>query len=259
MADYLTDLKTALQEAAAREYPGRKNRPSGFATVRAQIRGVTGPQTRAALARISLVLSAALAVAIFVLAVGLLHHGHAQRDRGNGAARHAPKTGPQHVQRLNRSELAIDSALAHGIDPPAPDQSVPLPILGAAGTRTLKDFRGHVVVLNLFASWCDPCKAETATLEQTQTRIERQGDTVLGVAYLDDAAAAESFVRAEHITYPVLRENATLRLARAFGVNGVPETFVIDRDGRIVAARRYQIDERWLSQALARARHAGAR
>jgi peroxiredoxin len=71
-------------------------------------------------------------------------------------------------------------------------------------------------------------------------------------------AAAEGFVRAEHITYPVLRD-ATRRLAIAFGVVGVPETFVIDRDGRIVAARRYQVDDRWLAQAPARARHAGAK
>jgi cytochrome c biogenesis protein CcmG/thiol:disulfide interchange protein DsbE len=206
----------------------------------------------------SVVLSAAVAVAIFVLAVGVLHHGHAQSDRGRAAAKPAPKTRARRAPRLNRG-LAINSALAHGIDPPAPDQNMALPILGAAGTRTLKDFRGHIVVLNIFASWCDPCKAETATLERTQMRIERQGNTVVGVAYLDDKAATEAFVRAEHITYPVLRENATLRLARGFGVNGVPETFVIDRDGRIVAARRYQIDERWLVHALAKARYAEPR
>jgi peroxiredoxin len=258
MADYLTELKQALQEAAAREYPARGAHRSVFVTLRAQVYGVSGTRTRAAIARMSLILSAGLAVVIFVLAFALLHHGHAQRDRGQVAAQPAPKATSQHVQRPNR-ELAIDTALAHGIDPPAPDQSLRLPILGAAGTRTLKDFRGHVVVLNLFASWCDPCKAETATLERTQTRIERQGGTVLGVAYLDDAAAAEAFVRAEHITYPVLRENANLRLARAFGVIGIPETFVIDRDGRIVAERRYQITGRWLAHALARARHTGAK
>jgi cytochrome c biogenesis protein CcmG/thiol:disulfide interchange protein DsbE len=257
MADYLTELKQALQAAAAREYPARDAQRSGFVTLRARIHGVTGTRTRTALARISLVLSAAVAAGIFVLAVGLLHHGHPQSDRGRAVAKPAPKTRARRAPRLNRG-LAIDSALAHGIDPPAPDQNMALPILGAPGTRTLKDFRGHIVVLNLFASWCDPCKAETATLERTQKQIERTGGTVVGVAYLDDAAAAEAFVRAEHITYPVLRENPTLRLARAFGVNGIPQTFVIDRYGRIVAARRYQIDERWLADALARARHAQA-
>jgi cytochrome c biogenesis protein CcmG/thiol:disulfide interchange protein DsbE len=252
MADYLTDLKYALQEAAAHEYPAGEAHRSPFVTLRAQIRRVTGPQTRAALGRMSLVLPVGVSVVIFVLAVVLLHHGHAQHDRGHVAAQHAPQIGGQRVDPVHRAQLAIDSALAHGVDPPAPDQSVPLPILGAAGTRTLKDFRGHVVVLNLFASWCDPCRAESASLEQTQTRIERQGATVLGVTYLSDAAADERFVRAEHITYPVLRDT-TRRLASAFGLAGVPETFVIDRDGRIVAAGRYQVGDRWLAHALARA------
>lgn len=76
---------------------------------------------------------------------------------------------------------------------------------------------------------------------------------MLGVTYLSDAAATERFVRAAHVTYPVLRDT-TRRLASAFGLTGVPETFVIDRDGRIVAAGRYQVGDRWLAQALARAR-----
>jgi peroxiredoxin len=206
----------------------------------------------------SLILPVGLSVVIFVLAVALLHRGHAQHDRGHVAAQHAPQTGRQRIDPVHRAQLAIDSALAHGVDPPAPDQSVPLPILGDAGTRTLKDFRGHVVVLNLFGSWCQPCQAESASLEQTQRRIEGQGATVLGVTYLSDAAAAEGFVRAEHITYPVLRDT-TRRVATALGINGVPETFVIDRDGQIVAARRGQVGDRWLAQALARARHAGAK
>jgi cytochrome c biogenesis protein CcmG, thiol:disulfide interchange protein DsbE len=259
MADYITELKHALQEAAAREYPDHAAHPRLVRSLRARMRGAAGSQTRTAVARLMLVLPVCVAVAIFVIAIGLLQHGHTPNERRHVAAQHAPRTDHQHAGSIHSAQVAIDSALAHGIDPPAPDQNVPLPILGAAGTRTLKDFRGHVVVLNIFASWCDPCRAETAALERTQKRIERQGGTVIGVAYLDDVAAAERFVHAEHITYPVLRENATLRVARAFGINGVPETFVIDRDGRIVAARRYQVTGRWLTPPLSRARHTGAK
>jgi cytochrome c biogenesis protein CcmG, thiol:disulfide interchange protein DsbE len=256
MADYLADLKHALEEAAAREYPARPGRRSVFVLLRVRIRNLNGHQTRAAIARTSLVLPVGVAVAIFVLAVGLLHHGHVQHDRGDVAAHHPSRTVRQRTDPALRAEHAIDSALARGIDPPAPRQSAPLPILGAAGTRTLKNYRGRVVVLNVFASWCQPCKAESASLERTQRQIERHGATVLGMTYLSDTAAAETFVRTEHITYPVLRDT-TRRLAIAFGIAGVPETFVIDRDGRIVAARRYQISYRWLAHALARARHAG--
>jgi peroxiredoxin len=256
MADYLTDLKRALEEAAAREYPARPGRRSVFVLLRARIRNLSGHHPRAAIARTSVVLSVGVAVAIFVLAVGLLHHGHVQHNRGHVAAHQPPRTVRPRTDRALRAEHAIDSTLARGIDPPAPRQSMPLPILGAAATRTLKDYRGSVVVLNVFASWCRPCKAESASLERTQRRIDRHGATVLGVTYLSDTAAAETFVRIEHITYPVLRDT-TRRLAIAFGIVGVPETFVIDRDGRIVAARRYQISYRWLAHALTRARQAG--
>jgi cytochrome c biogenesis protein CcmG, thiol:disulfide interchange protein DsbE len=259
MADYITELKHALQEAAAREYPGHEARPRLVRSLRARMRGVAGSQTRTAAARLLLVLPVGVAVVIFVVAIGLLERGRPQPERRHVAAQHAPRTDHQHAGSIHSAQVAIDSALAHGIDPPAPDQNVPLPILGAAGTRTLKDFRGHVVVLNIFASWCDPCRAETGALERTEKRIQRQGATVLGILYLSDTTPAERFVHAEHITYPVLRENATLRLARAFGINGVPETFVIDRDGRIVAARRYQVTGRWLAHALAQARHTGAK
>ena len=63
-----------------------------------------------------------------------------------------------------------------------------------------------MVVLNVFASWCQPCKAQTAALEQAQAVIDSQGATVLGVTYEDHPAASEAFVRAMHITYPVLRD-----------------------------------------------------
>ena len=126
-----------------------------------------------------------------------------------------------------------------------------LPTLGSSGTRSLESFRGQVVLLNLFASWCRPCTAETATLEQAQTRLAGQGATVLGVTYQDTSAASEAAVRAGHITYPVLRD-VTGRFVHAFGLKAVPETFVVDRRGRIVAARAGEVSRRWLTQTLAR-------
>ncbi len=104
-------------------------------------------------------------------------------------------------------------------------------------------------MLNVFASWCDPCKAEAPVLEQAQRQIAGHGATVLGVTYLDNTSDSQAFMRAEHITYPVVRDvNGTF--VRSFGTTGVPETFVIDRQGRIVAVRRFQLDTRWLDQTL---------
>jgi cytochrome c biogenesis protein CcmG/thiol:disulfide interchange protein DsbE len=146
---------------------------------------------------------------------------------------------------------SIDAAVQRGAFPAAPDASRALPILGSAGKESLADLRGKVVVLNVFASWCDPCKAEAPILEQTQRSLARKDATVLGVTYLDNSSDSEQFVRQWHLTYPVVRD-VSGNFVRSFGTTGVPETFVIDRRGRIVALRRYQLDGQWLRQTLPR-------
>jgi cytochrome c biogenesis protein CcmG, thiol:disulfide interchange protein DsbE len=144
---------------------------------------------------------------------------------------------------------SIDSAVAHGTRPPAPNASTALPILGASGKETLTDLRGRVVVLNVFASWCGPCRAEAPILDQEQRTLLRHGGTVLGVTYLDNSSDSEAFIRQEHITYPVVRD-VSGNFVRSFGSTGVPETFIIDRNGRIAALRRYELAGNWLQRAV---------
>src|SRR6516225_2371176 len=134
------------------------------------------------------------------------------------------------------TDTSIDSAVAHGKRPPAPSAQVALPMLGAPGSQSLAQLRGKVVVLNVFASWCDPCKAEAPVLEQAQRQLVRRNGTILGVTYLDNSSDSEQFVRQEHITYPVVRD-VSGNFVRAFGTNAVPESFVINRNGRIQALR----------------------
>jgi cytochrome c biogenesis protein CcmG/thiol:disulfide interchange protein DsbE len=144
---------------------------------------------------------------------------------------------------------SIDAALAHGTRPAVPESHMALPVLGSGGSERIADFRGKVVVLNVFASWCDPCKAEAPILEQAQRQLVRHNGTVLGVTYLDNSSDSEQFVRQQHITYPVLRDVSD-SFVRSFGTTGVPETFVIDRSGRIAAVRRYQLTGDWLQRTL---------
>lgn len=147
------------------------------------------------------------------------------------------------------TSTSIDAAVQRGDFPVAPNAHMALPILGSDRSESLVDLRGKVVVLNVFASWCDPCKSEAPILEHEQRALAGKGATILGVTYQDNSSDSEQFVHQEHITYPVVRD-VNGNFVRSFGTTGVPETFVINRAGRISALRRYQIDQQWLRQTL---------
>jgi cytochrome c biogenesis protein CcmG, thiol:disulfide interchange protein DsbE len=147
------------------------------------------------------------------------------------------------------ANTSIDSLVARGVHPLAPNANMALPVLGSDTTARLADFRGKVVVLNVFASWCDPCQAEAPVLEHAERTIASNNATVLGVTYLDTSTDSEQFVRRWHLTYPVVRDISG-NFIRSFGTTGVPETFVINRQGQIAALRRYQIDSAWLNRTL---------
>ncbi len=101
---------------------------------------------------------------------------------------------------------SLDNALTRGRKPVPPNPHVALPVLGSSGSESLADFRGKIVVLNVFASWCAPCQAEAPILDREQRTLARHGGTVVGVTYKDNTNDSEAFVRQEHITYPVLRD-----------------------------------------------------
>ena len=149
----------------------------------------------------------------------------------------------------------LDELVATGHYPPAPNASTRLPILGGDGMSSLSSLRGKVVVLNFWASWCQPCEQEAPLLERTESQLRRIGGTVLGVTYLDASPDSRSFVRRYHLSYPNLRDN-TGNFAHSYGTDQLPESFVIDRHGDIVAISRGEVDERFLNHAVALAQSA---
>jgi cytochrome c biogenesis protein CcmG/thiol:disulfide interchange protein DsbE len=145
---------------------------------------------------------------------------------------------------------SLDASVHEGHWPPAPDASRSLPVLGGGGTGSLAAQRGKVVLLNFWASWCVPCEEEAPLLEKAQPELEREHATVLGVTYLDASPDSEAFARRYHLSYPNLRDNDNGDFAHAYGTDQLPESFIVDRSGRIVAISRGEIEQGFIDKAL---------
>lgn len=144
-------------------------------------------------------------------------------------------------------DTSIDERLADGDRVEAPVRD--LPVLGGDGTGSLADHQGKVVVLNVWASWCPPCVSEMPLLQRTHERIQPRGGLVLGIDTQDAQEDALKFLREKRIDFPSLRDRDR-EYGRDLGVSGYPETFLIDREGRIAAAYRGPITQEWLDEHL---------
>jgi cytochrome c biogenesis protein CcmG, thiol:disulfide interchange protein DsbE len=113
----------------------------------------------------------------------------------------------------------------------------------------LSDLRGKVVLLNFWASWCQPCIEEAPSLNLLQERIAPLGGTVLGVnvGVDDDEAAYEKFLSTYGVGFPTFRDS-TKQLAASYGTTAYPETYVIDRKGRL--DRKIVGPQDWTSPAM---------
>jgi cytochrome c biogenesis protein CcmG/thiol:disulfide interchange protein DsbE len=123
--------------------------------------------------------------------------------------------------------------------PPPPKVGAPAPAFSLArldgkGRISLASLRGKTVVLNFWASWCDPCKREAPALEQLWRDYRGKGVVVLGVDSGDAASDARRFLSAHGITYPIVTDPNELVAANSYGLPGFPVTYVLDRRGRIV-------------------------
>jgi cytochrome c biogenesis protein CcmG, thiol:disulfide interchange protein DsbE len=143
---------------------------------------------------------------------------------------------------LSKGSASVD------IGEPAPAE--PLPLLEGKGEGSVADYRGRWVLVNFWASWCDPCREESPALESFQRQNGGPRFTVLGIDTRDLTDDGLDFVDRYGLSYPQLRDGDGSR-ANDFGTTGVPESFLVDPKGKLVLIRRGPVDRAYLDRYVA--------
>jgi thiol-disulfide isomerase/thioredoxin len=102
-----------------------------------------------------------------------------------------------------------------------------------AGSRVnLADYRGQVVLLNFWASWCGPCRKEMPILEQVYKQYKSKGVALVGVNVEPNSGDALNYLKATPVTFPILFDRDSA-VSKAYQVQGMPNTVILDRAGRV--------------------------
>jgi len=124
--------------------------------------------------------------------------------------------------------LAIPG-LAHAVEGPAPDFQ-----LASAGGKpvSLAQYKGQVVMINFWATWCGPCRTEMPVLEQLHKKYKPMGFTMVGVNVEPDSAGAVDWLKATPVTFPILFDTDS-KVSKLYAVSGMPSTVIVDRKGNL--------------------------
>jgi cytochrome c biogenesis protein CcmG/thiol:disulfide interchange protein DsbE len=144
--------------------------------------------------------------------------------------------------------VASDPLIGHA----APNFSLAL-LQSSTGKRqlSLSDFKGRPLVLNFWASWCEPCKEETPLLESRWQQLRAQGKDVvfLGIDFQETGGESNGFLQLYHVTYPTALD-ADGRVASSYKIVSLPDTIFINRQGIVVGKEAQQLTDQQLSQDL---------
>jgi len=116
------------------------------------------------------------------------------------------------------------------VEPEAPEFALPTP---EGRVVSLASFRGRVVLLNFWATWCPPCRVEMPAMEQLHRALEDQGLTILAMDQDESPKLVAKFMRDFRLSFPALIDSGS-RVSSQYGVRGLPTTHLIDRRGRVV-------------------------
>lgn len=127
------------------------------------------------------------------------------------------------------ASVLVTSASSNNLMEVAPDFT----LMNRSGEMvSLNDFRGQVVLINFWATWCAPCRKEMPFLEQIYQRYERLGVTLLGVNVEDGPEGAKAFLKETPVTFPVLFD-MDKAVSDLYGVEAMPTTILVDRQGKV--------------------------
>ena len=126
--------------------------------------------------------------------------------------------------------VALQERKGYGLKAGATAPGIRLPAL-AGGELDLASYRGRLVLVNFWGTFCPPCVAEMPSLERLQRTLGPEGLVVLGVSVDEDNAALTRFVAEHDLTFAILRDPGGRVAAAAYRTTGYPETFVIDPAG----------------------------
>ena len=118
---------------------------------------------------------------------------------------------------------------AAGAPSPAPQFTL---TARSGGDLSLSQYKGQVVMLNFWASWCGPCRQEMPLLENIYKKYSKMGFTLIGVNVEPDSKAADEWLKQTPVSFPVIYDKDS-KVSRAYDVSGMPSTVIIDRKGNI--------------------------
>ena len=150
---------------------------------------------------------------------------------------------------LLRRQLAVDDGVGHVADDGPLGRVVELRGEEAedrVGSASLADYRGSWVLVNVWASWCVPCRAESPALERFYEARRDPSFTILGIDSNDLSGDALGFVRKYGITYPQLRDGGGDFSQNELGTTGVPESFLVDPRGKLVVHSIGPVSDKYL-------------
>jgi thiol-disulfide isomerase/thioredoxin len=130
----------------------------------------------------------------------------------------------------------------------APAASFPLQRLDGQ-TDALANYRGHVVLVNLWASWCEPCRTETPALERLYRENKAKGLVVLGIDQGEDAKVAAEFARSMKLSYPILLDKDQ-QYGNAYSGLGLPTTLLVNKDGHVAWGHDGELSFEQMTQAV---------